>query len=321
MTGPTELSAHALLAELEAQVAATRDLPAEVSDDEYPAPAANGVLSVGLVLAPGGPGPEHPYWQPVVDAARERLHASACSLTTMSLFARGDESNPLRRSFAEIALERGLDGVLVAALSPHDSEIAPLLDAGIPVMFVDAREARGRAGCVTSNGAAGMEAVVAHLVARGRTRIAHVAGFLRDDPAVEREEGFRRGVERAGLACPAAYVDGGDWLHGAGYEAARRLLALPQPPDAITTASDFLAVGVLAALAEAGVRVPDDIAVAGFDDSPLCLRTTPTLTSVRQDPWWIGRVAAEGLLQMIERPERPPVTAIVPVELVVRDST
>jgi LacI family transcriptional regulator len=138
---------------------------------------------------------------------------------------------------------------------------------------------------------------------------------------VERLAGFRSAVVRAGLALPPAYVESGDWASRSGYEAAQRLLALDPPPDAITAASDFQALGVLAALADAGLRVPDDIAVTGFDGMAFTLRVEPQLTTLVQDAQRLGRTAAEGLLQMIEQPANPPFTALVPVELVVRASS
>ena len=100
-----------------------------------------------------------------------------------------------------------------------------------------------------------------------------------------------------------------------------QLLALEERPDAVFAASDVMAIGAMAAIERAGLRVPDDIAIVGYDDSPYATLVTPQLTTVRQDAPAQGIAAAEGLLRMIVDPTSSPIELILPVELIVRESS
>jgi LacI family transcriptional regulator len=124
-----------------------------------------------------------------------------------------------------------------------------------------------------------------------------------------------------GLPAPPEYVADGDYFHRTGFTATERLLQLPEPPDAITCASDVMAIAAMVAIEKAGLRVPEDIAVTGFDDAPFAATVKPSLTTVRQDAIGLGTAAAEGILRMLERPDEPPPALVLPTELVIRDSS
>jgi LacI family transcriptional regulator len=98
------------------------------------------------------------------------------------------------------------------------------------------------------------------------------------------------------------------------------LLALSKPPDAIAAASDMCAIGAVLAIEEAGLSVPEDIAVTGCDDAPFAQLLRPPLTTVRQDAFGLGRAAADGILKMLDEPDSPPPAILLPTELVVRES-
>ena len=112
----------------------------------------------------------------------------------------------------------------------------------------------------------------------------------------------------------------GDYHPQSGWAAARSLLASPVPPTAIFAANDLMAIGVLRAAGELGRRVPDDLAVVGFDDIELASYTTPPLTTVSQSASEVGRAAVELLLQRLADPARPPVRRTLETRLVVRAS-
>jgi LacI family transcriptional regulator len=117
------------------------------------------------------------------------------------------------------------------------------------------------------------------------------------------------------------YVAEGDFFHNSGFEAMRRLLALPQPPDAVACASDEMAIGAMAAIEADGLRVPDDIAVTGFDDAKYAASVVPALTTMRQDALGMGTTAAEAILSMLGDPESSPPVVVIATELIVRDSS
>jgi LacI family transcriptional regulator len=163
----------------------------------------------------------------------------------------------------------------------------------------------------------GARAMTTHLVAVGCRRIAHIRGPANDFQSLERVRGYR-----AGLAGGSAQVIDGDFTEESGYLAGRALATSHTRPDAVFAANDTMAIGCLFALTEAGVRVPHDIALAGFDDIPLARFVSPPLTTVRVDIAEMGRRALESLVGSISDPQAAGRSSIetVPVELVVRAS-
>jgi LacI family transcriptional regulator len=127
----------------------------------------------------------------------------------------------------------------------------------------------------------GAAAMTRHLIQLGHRRIAFIKGAARNVDAEERHRGYRAALRAARVASRADYVVAGDFTEAGGYRAASILLAVRPRPTAIFAANDSMAIGVLSALREAGVAVPGEIAVSGFDDIPIAQYTSPPLTSVR----------------------------------------
>jgi len=188
-------------------------------------------------------------------------------------------------------------------------------------VFIDYDPIEARVGCVTSANVEAMGNVVHHLYENGRRQIALITGQSSTCPGPDRLLGFRSELAKLGLPLRPEYVEEGDYFHRSGYEATKRLLALPEPPDAITCASDVMAVAAMVAVTEAGLRVPEDIAVTGFDDAPFAVTVKPSLTTVRQDAIGLGTAAAEAILRMLAHPDEPPPTTVLPTELIVRESS
>lgn len=176
-------------------------------------------------------------------------------------------------------------------------------------------------GLVASANAHGMELLVEHLRWHGHTRIGYIGGESGRSTADERYEGFRSALAREWLAVPADYVrrDDPTWTPEAGERATRELLALDPPPTAIVASTDWFLIGALRALRAAGRRVPEDVAVVGFDDPPFSDLIDPPLTVAAFDASDMGARGAELVLQQLRDPT-PPVEIRLPVELIVRRS-
>jgi LacI family transcriptional regulator len=204
----------------------------------------------------------------------------------------------------------------------HDEEDVRRLTAStIPCIGVDV-ELRGRAtGYVMSDNVAGGELAVEHLVALGHRRIATIHGPVSTRPGLDRLRGYRQGLEAAGLAYRDEYVALGDFYVESGERAAAAMLALREPPTAIVAASDLMAVGALRAAAAAGLRVPEDLSIVGFDDIMLAGHLQPGLTTLRQNKAGLGAAAARAVLDRIAGRADPPPAVTLPVELVVRGTT
>jgi LacI family transcriptional regulator len=262
----------------------------------------------------------HPVFEKMLLGVRGRLTANDCDVLLCATRPIGAEES-LRRAAALQTIERGVDAVIAWAIANDDPECEPILSSGLPTMFVDNDVLGERAGSVMSNNVDSMAKVVNHLYETGRRRIAHITGHFDTRPGPDRLLGYRSALNRLGLPTPEEYVVEGDFFHGSGFEAAKRLLALPEPPDAIACASDSMAVGALAAIEQAGLRIPDDIAVTGFDDADYAATVMPALTTMRQDAVGMGTAAAEAVLRMLEDPDSSPPVVLIETELIVRESS
>ena len=159
-----------------------------------------------------------------------------------------------------------------------------------------------------------------HLLSLGHRRIALLTGQTTDLSGLERLLGCQQALAQAGIAPDSGLVRQSGWNMDEAYEAARDLLAERRDFTAIVAGSDFMAMGILRALTEEGLRVPDDVSLVGFDDSEFCQYTAPPLTSVRQDRVAMGRRAVQQLIAMIEGTEEAS-PLILPTQLIVRKST
>jgi LacI family transcriptional regulator len=262
----------------------------------------------------------HPVFEKMLLGIRGRLTANSCDLLLCATRPLGaDES--LRRAAALQTIDRGVNALIAWGIASDDPECEPILNSGLPVIFVDNDLLDARAGSVTSANVDGMAKAVNHLYETGHRRIAHISGHYETRPGPDRLFGYRSELDKLGLPSLPEYVEEGDFFHDSGFEAMRRLLELPQPPDAVACASDSMAIGAMAAIEGAGLRVPGDIAVTGFDDAEYAASVVPALTTLRQDALGMGTAAAEAVLRMLEDPEISPPVAVIETELIVRDSS
>ena len=212
----------------------------------------------------------------------------------------------MRESETLTRIVRGahLDGLVLAASLTDMSVVAQLAKDGTPFVLV------GRSTCpceVTSvdvDNVRGSAGAVQHLLRLGYTAIATITGPLGMTAAVDRREGYLAAMRAARLEPPEGYIQEGDWSEWSGSRAMEALLALPERPEAVFAASDNMATGALKAIRAAGLRVPDDIALVGFDDIPLASALQPPLTTVRQPIYRLGHTAASVLIdELLSVPE------------------
>ncbi|MEU1791006.1 LacI family DNA-binding transcriptional regulator [Streptomyces sparsogenes] len=221
-----------------------------------------------------------------------------------------------RDRIERFALARHVDGVMVASVHGADPLPAALARVGIPVVSNERLLGPVSLPYVGVDNSGGAAAAVRHLVRSGRTRIATVAGPQDMVAGIDRLAGYRAALEEARLPARVAV---GDFTRESGATAMRGLLREEPALDAVFAASDLMAVGVLRALRQAGRRVPDDVAVVGFDDIETARYTEPPLTTVRQPITRIGRRLAEQLLRLAAG-ERIEPSLVLPTELVLRES-
>lgn len=231
----------------------------------------------------------------------------------LNLLIASDDPGDKMNSFVR---NGGVDGALIVSHHTSDAFIDRIAEA-VPVVY-GGRPVRRREGdyVVDVDNVTGGRNATRRLVEIGRTRVATISGPLTMVSSVDRVQGFRDALADAGLV-PFAEEEG-DYSETSGADAARRILAAGRP-DGIFVASDLMARGALTAIRAAGLRVPEDVALVGFDDSSVAMSTDPQLTTMRQPMYAQGEAMASVMLSRLTGGDAPN-TTILPTELVVRAS-
>src|SRR3989441_306981 len=205
-------------------------------------------------------------------------------------------------------------------LHASEARIRALIHSSIPSVFIDRIVQGSHASYIKSDNIDGARQATEHLLALGHRRIAFLIGSTIDLAGLERLLGCQQALAQAGIAPDSGLVCQSGWNIDEAYEAARVLLAERRDFTAIVAGSDLMAIGILRALTEQGLRVPDDVSLVGFDDVEFSQYTNPPLTTVRQDRVEMVRAAVHRLIAMIEGTgEASPL--IIPTQLIVRKST
>ncbi|MFJ5109775.1 LacI family DNA-binding transcriptional regulator [Streptomyces sp. NPDC088551] len=294
--------------------------------------AANRADAIALVV----PEPEarffaEPYFSDIVSGVGEALAETGMQL--LLTFAGGARE---RRRLAQYLAAHRADGVLLVSVRADDPLPDLLAGTGIPTVVSGRRSAAEPLPSVDSDNAGGARTAVTHLLSRGRRTIATITGRLEVYGAACRLDGYRRALAEAGQAPDESLIAVADFTEEGGRRAMRELLARRPALDAVFAASDVMAAGARQTLRAAGRRIPEDVALVGFDDSAIARHMDPPLTSVRQPIEEMGRAMARVVLSEIARrtpgaaveagPGEPgpgggPQQLVLPTELVVRDSS
>jgi LacI family transcriptional regulator len=257
----------------------------------------------------------HEYIGPLARAARARAAEHGCDV----IYCAPSLDHWLEADVVERCVAYGVSGLVV--LGGADGNPDVLTERwNLPTVFVEYDTLGSRSAHIGIDNYAAFSELVTHLIGLGHSRIAHIAGFLDCRVGAERFQGYRATLQRIGMPAPPEYVVSGDFLVQSGYDGMKKLLALDEPPTAVTCACDVQAVGAIAALEEAGLRCPTDVAVTGFDNTAWAETMSPALTTVRQPGRDIGRAAIDCLAAMIRDPGMAPPKVILPTELMVRES-
>jgi DNA-binding LacI/PurR family transcriptional regulator len=226
-----------------------------------------------------------------------------------------------------------VDGLIVATRANKlgNDRLAEMVENGIPVVLIGRDFRHPNADLISADHLKGGYDATRHLIQLGHKRIGFIGVTLSSGMALRRFQGYLDALREHGLSIDEKLIVGkskmdeqapGYSTETMGHEGMKQLLGLRKPPTAIFARNDFTAIGAISAIKEAGLRIPQDIAVVGYDDVPLAVHTSPPLTTVRQPTREQGRIAAEFLLRRIEAVDTlPREERILECELVVREST
>jgi LacI family transcriptional regulator len=248
--------------------------------------------SIGLVIADI----VNPFFPPLVRAVEDVAAARGYNL----ILCDTDEDPVREREVISALLERQVDGLILCASRAPRSELVRLARDARHVVLVNRVISHPAVAAVVVNGAAGARRATTHLLDLGHRRIAYLAGPRRSYSHQNRLRGYRQALEARGLSFDPRLVVGSTVSRAAGREAMAELLRLDQRPTAVFAFDDLMAIGALEELRAAGLHVPDDVAVVGFDDIELAAFVDPALTTVAQPKAEMGRLAANRLLDLIE---------------------
>lgn len=246
----------------------------------------------------------------VIEADRYGLLLFTCN--------RGEES---MRQFASQVSAKSFDGLLVIEPEGTLDYITELRDRGLPVVLIDDRGSQPVFPSVATTNRDGGAQAARHLLELGRRRPLVVTGMERFGCTQQRLAGFGDTYAAAGFPLAPELLSWGDFTFGCGSVAVRKLLAGGVPFDAVFAHNDLSAAGAIKALREAGMTVPGDVAVVGFDDVPFAAHTDPPLTTVRQPLRQMGETAARMLMAYFAGTPLPETPSVIPTNLIVRSST
>ncbi len=269
---------------------------------------------------------DDPFWSEVLQGIDAVLHPAGYSLFVSATL----RDKRREREVVEELVQRGVDGVILLAPQFNANQYRLLKNYRLPVAIVNNEGAEDFQYSVFNDDIYGIRLITRHLLDLGHRRIAFLGNAVGGRTTQMREHGFRQTMEDAGVEVREEYVlMAPTGSPEGGFEAASCLISQPERPTAVVCYNDHMAIGVYSAVIEAGLCIPDDISVTGFDDISLCPYLNPPLTTLRQPKYHLGSGAAEILLKLLdqqhplngERKLPPPEKVALYGELVVRRST
>jgi LacI family transcriptional regulator len=237
----------------------------------------------------------------------------------MVIYCNTDESESEEEKYLQLLLQKQVDGILLVPARSTSRAIASIQEQGTAVVVLDRHLTGVEADIVRGDSQGGACLLVKHLIDLGHRQIAVLTGPESVSTAEDRLTGYKRALEAAGIPIDDQLIYYGAYTRQGGYEMAQRVLSNAHRPTALFAANNFIALGALRALREAGVRVPEEMALVCFDDLPSTWILDPFLTVAAQPAYEMGKKATELILARIKGQAPAPCQEIVlPVEIIVR---
>lgn len=273
--------------------------------------------TIGFIIPTAGPRFSDPFFIELLtgignEAARQEFDL------LVSTRAPGDQE---MEAYHRIVNGKRVDGIILTRTRHGDQRISCLIDSDFPFVAFGQCDLPYDFPYVDVDGREGMNLVTQHLVDLGHRRLAYITARLELMFATHRLEGYREALGRNGIPIDDSLILTGDLTERAGYEAAKQLLALRDPPTAIVACNDLMALGAMSAALERGMAIGEDISLAGFDDIPLAAHSHPSLTTVQQPIYEIGKLICRMLIQIIRGEELVERHVVLQPTLVIRKSS
>lgn len=259
------------------------------------------------------------YWTLFVQGVEEAARLSGYHVTICNT----NDDPKLELEYLTEMREWGVDGIIVSPLSENLGTFRKLGASGFPAVVVNARVSGGDMVHITTDDRSAAADAVRHLAAFGHRRIGIVAGPQEFETGRSRLGGYVDALEQLGIGVDPSLIAYGDFRQTGGFQATRTLAQLPMPPTALLICSELMTGGALRCLKELGASLPEDMSVVAFDDPDWASFFTPSITCLREERFYVGRLAFDALVANIEdRPTAPGVTReiMLKFELIQRES-
>jgi LacI family transcriptional regulator len=227
------------------------------------------------------------------------------------------------KKYIDMLRSKGVDGIIFTSAHMGDPNILVLAEEGFPIVLVNRRTyhpvVREKVDYVGVDNIRGGFLAVEHLIKLGHQRIGVIGGSSESSVGFERLEGGKKALAAYGLDVISDYFLEGDFLKGSGYQGGKKFLEMNEPPTAIFATNDYMALGTYQAIVEQGVRIPEEVALIGFNDIEFTSMKGIELTTVGQKKYEMGALAVKTLLERVEGAKRgPPEEIILEPELIIR---
>ncbi len=260
----------------------------------------------------------NPFWTTVARGAEDAAHLQGYSV----IFCNTDESPEKQEQYLTMLLKRRIDGILLAPACSSPDAVQLIQKQGIAVVVVDRSVPVADVDMIRGDSGGGAHMLTQHLLDLGHTRIMMLTGPRDVSTSYERVTGFQQALQEAGLAPERDHVIWGEYTLESGRKMTKQVLASDPRPTAIFAANNFIAIGALRAMRDAGLQVPEDISLVSFDDLPEALSAEPFFTNVAQPTYDMGFQAAQLLIARMSGDDSESFRSILlPTELIVRQSS
>jgi DNA-binding LacI/PurR family transcriptional regulator len=260
---------------------------------------------------------QNPFFTSVVRAVEDTAYQHKFSV----FLCNSDENSDKETMYVELMVAEHVAGVILSPTLGQNDIYRHLAEAGVPAVAIDRRVTNVDIDSVLVDNVGAARQAVLHLLEMGHRRIGAVVGTPVSSTGEERLRGYVEALQVYGIAIEPELIRTGMPRVPTGHDFTNELLALPHPPSAIFAGNNLLTLGALSAIHERGLRIPEDIGLAAFDEMEWMYFVKPALTVVAQPTYDVGRMAVELLLQRMEDPDRPYQEVVLAAALHIRESS
>ena len=260
---------------------------------------------------------QNPFFTSVVRAVEDTAYQHKFSV----FLCNSDENSEKETMYVELMVAEHVAGVILSPTLGQNDIYRHLAEAGVPAVAIDRRVTNVDIDTVLVDNVGAARQAVLHLLEMGHRRIGAVIGTPVSSTGEERLRGYVEALQVYGIAVEPELIRAGAPRIATGHDFANELLTLPQPPSAIFTGNNLLTLGALSAIHARGLRIPDDIGIAAFDEMEWMYFVKPALTVVAQPTYELGRRAVDLLLLRMEDPDRPYQEVVLEAALHIRESS